>query len=223
MDSDSGLQQARDQMCEIGRRLYARQLLAGSDGNLSYRLDASRVLCTPTRICKGFMKPADLCVVDLQGRQLEGSRRPTSELLLHLEIYRADPAIRGVVHCHPPHATAFAIAHQDIPAGILPEVDVFLGTVPRVPYQTSGTPALAAAVRPFVGHANTVLLTNHGSVSWSAHGLEEACWQTELLDACCRMLILARLLGGAQPIPQDKLAELARLRGGPEATDRPGS
>jgi len=205
---------ARDQICEIGRRLYARGFAAGNDGNLSCRVRRGRrdaVVCTPTLICKGFMRPRDLCVVDLDGRRLTGKRPPTSELRLHLELYRADPAIRAVVHCHPPHATAFGIAGIDIPTGILPEVEIFLGVVPRAPYETPGTPAFARTVLPFVGRANTVVLSNHGTVSWAAT-LEHAYWQTEILDAYCRVLLLARQLGPIARLPAAKLRELLELK-----------
>ena len=157
----------RNEICEIGRRIYARQFAAGNDGNISCRLSDDVVLCTPTLICKGYMQPEDLCTVDLAGNQLSGQRQRTSEILLHLEVYRKDPAVQAVVHCHPPHATAFAVARVDIPSGILPEVEVFLGVVPRAEYETPGSPGFAQTVRTFIGHANTVLLSNHGVVSWA--------------------------------------------------------
>src|SRR5439155_26472074 len=99
----------RRQICEIGCRIYARGFAAGNDGNISDRLSDDVVLCTPTLICKGAMSADDLCMVDLQGHQLSGVRKRTSEIQLHLEVYRGDPTVRAVVHCHPPHATAFAV------------------------------------------------------------------------------------------------------------------
>jgi L-fuculose-phosphate aldolase len=203
--------EGREQLCEIGRRMYARGFASASDGNLSCRLDDSRVLCTPSLICKGFMRPDDLCVVDLDGNPLEGRRRRTSEILLHLEIYRRTPQARAVVHAHPPHATAFAITGQDLPSGILAEVELFLGVVPRAPYETPGGPRCAQSIAPFVEHANTVLLASHGSVSW-ADALERAFWQTEILDAYCRTLLLAQQLGPIERLPEDKLRELLALR-----------
>jgi L-fuculose-phosphate aldolase len=201
----------RDDICEIGRRLYSRGFAAGNDGNISARLDSDRVLCTPTLICKGFMRPDDLCIVDSRGSQLTGSRRRTSEILLHLEIFRGDPSVQAVVHCHPPHATAFAIARQDIPSGILPEVEIFLGVVPRADYETPGGPDFAATIRPFIGRANTVVLSNHGTVSWGAT-VEQAFWHTEILDAYCHMLMLARMLGNVERLPEQKVRELLELR-----------
>jgi len=201
----------RGEICEIGRRLYARDFAAGNDGNISCRLSDDTVLCTPTLICKGLMEPDDLCAVDFAGQQLSGEREPTSEVRLHLEIYKADPAVNAVVHCHPPHATAFAVAHEDIPSGILPEIEVFVGIAPRVAYATPGSADFAAAVRSFVGQASTVVLSNHGTLSW-APSLERAYWQTEMLDSYCRILILAKLLGNVERIAAPELRELLALR-----------
>lgn len=201
----------RAEICEIGRRLYARGFAAGNDGNISHRLSDQLVLCTPTGVCKGFMTPADLCTVDLDGRQVSGARKRTSEIMLHLEVYRGQAKARSVVHCHPPHATAFAVARVDIPTGILPEVEIFLGVVPRAEYETPGGRDFAATIRPFVAHANTVVLSNHGTVSWG-QSVEQAYWNTEILDSYCRILILARQLGHVERLPESKRRELRELR-----------
>jgi len=204
-------QRIREEICEIGRRIYARGFAAGNEGNISYRLADDHVLCTPTLISKGFMTPDDLCVVDLKGRQVAGTRPRTSEILLHLEVYRHDPDVRAVLHSHPPHATAFAVARIDIPTGILPEAEVFLGVVPRAEYETPGGREFAATIRPFVGRANTVVLSNHGAVSWGPT-LERAWWYTEILDAYCRVLILARQLGHVERLPAEKVRALLEVR-----------
>ena len=201
----------RKEICDIGRRLYERGFAAGNDGNISYRFEDDVVLCTPTLICKGFMKPEDLCTVDLSGRQLAGARKRTSEILLHCEVYKADPSVRAIVHCHPPHATAFGVARVDIPTCILPEVEVFLGVVPRAEYETPGGPTFAQTVRPFIGKANTVILSNHGTVSWGPT-VERAYWYTEILDAYCHMLLIARQLGHVERLPGKKVDELLDLK-----------
>lgn len=201
----------RDSICDIGRRLWQRQFVAGNDGNISCRLRDDVVLATPTMTSKGFLRPEDLCTVDLDGNQLSGPKRRTSEILLHLEIYKHDPAAQAVVHCHPPHPLAFALAGIEIPTGILPEVEIFLGTVPLGRYETPGTPEFAATIRPFVGQANTVILRNHGTVSWGP-SLERACWCTETLDGYCRVLLLARQLGPIARLPEDKLRQLLALK-----------
>lgn len=199
------------QIVEIGKRIYAKGFAAGNDGNLSIRLSENRVICTPTLICKGFMAASDLCVVDLSGAQISGKRRRTSEILLHLEIYRQNPGARAVVHCHPPHATAFAIAGEQVPTGIIPEAEIFLGVIPVAPYETPGGEKFASTVRPFAQSATAILLSNHGTVSWG-DTLEHAFWYTEILDAYCRMLILAKTIGGARRLPADKVRELLGLR-----------
>lgn len=120
----------KEQICDIGRRLYAKGFAAANDGNISIRLNEREILCTPTMVSKGFLKPEDVCKVDYEGKQLAGTRKRSSEILLHLAVYKNRPDVNGVVHCHPPHATAFAVAHEPIPKCVLPEVEVFLGECP---------------------------------------------------------------------------------------------
>jgi len=201
----------RIDICEIGRRMYARGFVAGNDGNISCRLSEEVVVCTPTLICKGFMTPEDLCTVSIDDRRLSGRRKRTSEILLHLEIYRGNPNAKAVVHAHPTHATAFAIAHEAIPSGVLPEIEVCLGVVPRAGYETQGTSDFASSIRPFLDKANTVLLSNHGSVSW-APTLEQAYWHTEMLDAYCHSLMMAKIIGNVERIPPPYLEALLDLK-----------
>lgn len=200
-------QEAKELICEIGRRMYARGFCAANEGNISYRANDQEVLCTPTLHCKGFMTPDDIATVDLEGNQLHGKRPRSSEVLMHLAILRARPDIRAVVHCHPPHATAFGVAREPIPAGIIPEVEIFLGEVPTAPYALPGTPALGESVLPFLDKANVIVLANHGTVSYDA-SLERAYWWTEILDNYCRMLIAAKQLGRVVPLTQEQAREL---------------
>jgi L-fuculose-phosphate aldolase len=215
----------RNEICEIGGRIYARHFVAGNAGNITCRLSGDVVVSTPTLICKGFMQPDDLCTLDLEGRQLSGRRPVTSEIRLHLEVYNRNPGVKAVVHSHPPHATAFAVAREDIPTGILPEVDVFLGVVPRAEYGTPSEAEFAQTIRPFIGRANTVVLSNHGTVSWG-QSVEQAYWYTEILDAYCHVLLLARQLGNVAQLPEDKVQKLRQLRekfgAGPEGQRDPG-
>ncbi|MDE2506557.1 MAG: class II aldolase/adducin family protein [Planctomycetota bacterium] len=201
----------REQMCEIGRRLYARGFAAANDGNISLRLGENRVLCTPTRVSKGFMKPDDLCIVDLDGKQISGTRKRSSEILLHLAILKARPEINSCVHCHPPHATAFAVAHEPIPKCVLPEIEVFIGEVAISPYETPGTQAFAETVLPFVHDTETILLANHGTITYGAD-LEDAYFKTEIIDAYCRILILAKQLGRVNYYSDAKAAELLKIK-----------
>jgi L-fuculose-phosphate aldolase len=211
----------KEEICEIGRRLYNRGFAAANDGNITVRLNDKEVLCTPTMVSKGFMKPEDICKVDYDGKQLSGTRKRTSEVLLHLAVFKSRADVQGVVHCHPPHATAFAVARQPIPQGVLPEVEVFLGQVPMAEYETPGTQKFADTILPYVHGANTIILANHGTVTFGPT-LENAYFHTEIIDAYCRILILARQLGTVHHFNDAQMQELRDLRkqfgyGGPRS------
>ncbi|HLQ45911.1 MAG TPA: class II aldolase/adducin family protein [Planctomycetaceae bacterium] len=211
---NSGINDRRikEEICEIGRRVYAKGFAAANDGNISFRVGPNEVLCSPTLICKGFMTPDDICAVDLEGKQIAGKRKRTSEVLLHLTIMKAREDVKAVVHCHPPHATAFAVAREPIPQCILPEIEVFMGEVPFAPYETPGGQAFGDVVLPFVKPAtNTIILSNHGTVSFGKT-LEEAYWKTEILDAYCRILLLSKQLGGVTYLSEQKSRELLDLK-----------
>ncbi|HEV3143139.1 MAG TPA: class II aldolase/adducin family protein [Gemmataceae bacterium] len=201
----------KEQMCEIGRRVYARGFAAANDGNITYRLNERQVFCTPTMVCKGFLKPDDICLVDYDGKQLAGKRKRTSEVMLHLAVYKTRPDVQAVVHCHPPHATAFAVAHEPIPKCILPEVEVFLGEVPIARYETPGDQRFAATILPFVKNCNTIILANHGTVTFGPD-LEKAYWNSEIIDAYCKILILAKQLGPINYFSEEKTRELLALK-----------
>jgi L-fuculose-phosphate aldolase len=201
----------RQEICEIGQRLYRKGFAAANDGNISYRLSENEVLCSPTMISKGFMKPDDLCTVDMEGKQLSGTRKRTSEILLHLAIMKKRPDIKSVVHCHPPHATAFAIAREPIPQCVLPEVEVFLGDVPITRYETPGGQDFADTILSVVEKTNIAILANHGTVSFG-ETVEQAYWWTEILDAYCKMLMLARGLGQVNYFTNGETRELMDLK-----------
>ncbi len=201
----------KEQICEIGRRLYNKGFAAANDGNITVRLNAKEVLCTPTMVSKGFLKPDDVCKVDYEGKQLAGKKKRTSEVLLHLAVYQHRPDVQAVVHCHPPHATAFAVAHEPIPKCILPEVEVFLGEVPMAVYETPGNQKFAETIVPYVKDCNTIILANHGTVTFGPD-LEKAYFNSEIIDAYCHILILARQLGRINYFSEDKTRELLELK-----------
>ncbi len=205
------LHKIKQDMCDIGRRIYNRQFAAANDGNITVRVGENEVLCTPTLHCKGFLVPDDISLVDMTGKQLSGRKKRSSEALLHLEIYKQREDIKSVVHCHPPHATAFAIAREPIPQCILPEVEVFLGDVPITKYETPGGQSFADTIIPFVKKTNVMILANHGTVSYG-EDVERAYWWTEILDAYCRMLLLAKQLGNISYLDQGKSKELLDLK-----------
>jgi L-fuculose-phosphate aldolase len=201
----------KEQICEIGRRIYHRGFAAANDGNITIRLNDREVLCTPTMVSKGYMKPEDICKVDYEGRQLSGTKKRTSEVLLHLAVYKTRPDVQAVVHCHPPHATAFAVAREPIPKCVLPEVEVFLGEVPMAVYETPGTQKFAETIVPYVKDCNTIILANHGTVTFGP-ALETAYFNTEIIDAYCRILILARQLGGVNYFTDQQTRELLEMK-----------
>jgi L-fuculose-phosphate aldolase len=202
----------KQEICEIGDRLYKRGFAAANDGNITYRISEKEVVCTPTMICKGFMKPDDLCVVDMEGKQLAGKRKRTSEVMLHLAIMKERPDVKSVVHCHPPHATAFGVAREPIPMCVLPEVEVFLGEVPTTRYEIPGGKEFAATILPFVKKSNVIILANHGTVSYG-ESVERAYWWTEVLDAYCRILMLSKGLGRVNYFTEPEAKALLDLKG----------
>jgi len=201
----------KQDICEIGQRIYNKGFAAANDGNITVRISENEVLCTPTMHSKGFLKPDDISIIDFTGKQISGRKKRSSEALLHLEIYKQRPEIKSVVHCHPPHATAFAVAREPIPQCVLPEVEVFLGDVPITRYETPGGQAFADTIIPYVDKTNVIILANHGTVSFGEN-VERAYWWTEILDAYCRILLLAKQLGGVSYLSQQQSQELLQLK-----------
>jgi L-fuculose-phosphate aldolase len=203
---------AKAEIIAAGRKLWQRSYVDGNGGNISIRLGENAVLCTPTLVSKADLRPEDLCLVDLDGNQLAGTRARTSEILMHLEIYKHVPEAKAVLHCHPPHATAYAITGRVPPTCVIPEFEVFVGGAALAKYETPGTQAFAEAVLPFVKNHNTLLLQNHGIVCW-ADTVTHAEWYAEVLDTYCWTLMLAQQLGAPITyIPQDKAADLLAIK-----------
>ena len=202
----------KDEIIAVGKKLWQRQYVDGNGGNISYRLADGAVLCTPTLVSKGDLKRADMSLVDLDGNQLTGGPPRTSEIFLHLEIYKAVPEAKAVVHCHPPHATAYAITGRVPPTCIVPEFEVFVGRVAISPYETPGTKAFAETILPYVKKHNTILLTNHGIVCW-ADTVTHAEWYAEVLETYCWTLLIASQLGAPLSfIPAEKVADLMKVK-----------
>jgi len=192
----------KNEICAVGRKLWHRSFVDGNGGNISYRIGPNEVLCSPTLVSKFDLTPEDICLVDLDGVQVAGTKPRTSEIFLHLEIYKAVPEAKACVHCHPPHATAYAITGRVPPNGIIPEFEVFVGKVAVSPYETPGTAAFAKTVLPYVREHNTVLLSNHGIICW-ADTVTHAEWYAEVVDTYCHTLILASQLG----VPISQISE----------------
>jgi L-fuculose-phosphate aldolase len=205
---------AARQIVRCCRRLWEAGLIAGADGNVSVRLSPDRLLVTPSGLLKCDLTGADLVEVDLGGARRRGSRRASSELDLHLRVYRRRPECGAVVHAHPPMATAFAVAGEGLPDGVLPELILYLGSVPLVPYAMTGTPALGDAVEPFLERHVAVLLANHGAVAWGAD-LTAAQIRMESLEHSARILFAARALGRITRLTPEQVSALDQRRGTP--------
>ncbi|HEV2395115.1 MAG TPA: class II aldolase/adducin family protein [Verrucomicrobiae bacterium] len=182
------------QICDIGRRLWQRAYVDGNGGNIAIRVSDDIALCTPTLVSKGFMKPEDMCLVDLEGNQLCGEKKRTSEILMHLQIMKRQPRAVATVHCHPPYSTGFAVAGIQPPTCMIPEFEVF-ASVAIAPYRTPGTPEMGKLVADLVDKHNTILMANHGVVTWSHNNLEDAYFKMEILEAYCRTVVVASQLG----------------------------
>ena len=183
------IQAVKEQICEMGRRIYNKGYTDGNGGNLSVRVGEDLVLCSPTLCCKGFMKPEDICLVDMNAGQLCGYRPRTSEVKVHIAMMKAT-GMNACMHCHPPHCNAFLFAGQVPPNGINPEADIFLSQIPLAPYATPGTDDVAKSVAEAAKKSNVVFMANHGIVC-GGRDIEEAEWFAENADAYCEVLLLA--------------------------------
>src|SRR5688500_17875584 len=208
----SGESALRGDIVEVGRRMYARGYTASNDGNSSARLGADRLLMTPKSVCKGFMTPDMMCVTDLEGRKLQGERDPSSEILMHLEVYRQRPDVAAVVHAHPPTATGFAVAGIPLDRAVLAEVLTTLGSIPIAAYATPSTQELPEAVRKYIKAHDGMLLANHGALTVGAD-LFSAYFKMETVEHFAKISLVARLLGRENLIAREEVLRLQELRG----------
>src|SRR5246127_3415210 len=202
----------RADIVEVGRRMYARGYTASNDGNISVRLGADRLLMTPKSVCKGFMTPDMMCITDLDGRKLQGDRDPSSEMLMHLEVYRQRPDVQAVVHAHPPIATGFAVAGIPLNKAVLAEVLTTLGSIPIAEYATPSTKELPEAVRKYVKAHDGMLLANHGALTLAAD-LFGAYYKMETIEHFAKISLVARLLGNENVLTREEVLRLQELRG----------
>lgn len=205
-------ERSRTEIVEVGRRLYERGFVASNDGNISVRLDEGRILTTPKNVSKGFMTPDMMVVVDPSGQKLAGERDASSELKMHLEVYRNRPDVQAVVHAHPPLATGFAVAGIALDRAVLPEVITTLGSIPIAPYSTPSTQELPDAVRKYIKVHDGLLLANHGALT-VGHELFAAYYKMETVEHFAKISLVARLLGGERLLAQHEVERLQALRG----------
>ena len=202
----------KEQLCDIGRRLWQREYVDGNGGNIAIRVGEDIAICTPTLVSKGFMKPEDMCLVDFEGNQLAGTKRRTSEILMHLQIMKQQPKAVATCHCHPPYSTGFAVAGVLPPTCMIPEFEVF-ASVAIAPYRTPGTPEMGKLVADLVDKHNTILMANHGVVSWSHNNVEDAYFKMEILEAYCRTILVTAQVGvPAKTMTAPQLQDLLKIK-----------
>lgn len=216
--------QLRRELCEVGRRVYARGLAAGTDGNLSARVRGDIFLISPSGSCLGTLQPGDFVTIDMAGRPLMGRGRPSSERWMHLAAYAERGDVRAVLHAHPAATVAFTVAGVAIDACALPEVILAFGQLPVTAYATPGTPEGAGVVRELIRRFDVLVLDRHGSLTVGATPTE-ALLKLEKLEHGMQTLLMAHQLGGVRPLSPEEVAKLATLReqmGIGSAADVPG-
>jgi len=208
----------REDICEIGRYVWQKGWVAANDGNISIRLDESRVLCTPTGVCKGLMHSDDLIICDMKGNKIAGAKERTTEIAMHLLIYSMRPDIQAVVHAHPPVATGYATAGRALNQALLPEVIIGLGCVPLAEYGLPGTPALTEGMLPYIPKYDAILMANHGAVCYGVD-VFQAFHRMETVEHYGRIALVAELLGGPTVLPRTEVDKLfdSRTRYGVKA------
>ncbi|HKM91524.1 MAG TPA: class II aldolase/adducin family protein [Candidatus Acidoferrales bacterium] len=202
---------SRREICAVGRWMYERSFVVASQGNLSVRLSADRILMTPSGACKGRLSPEDLLVTDLGGAVIRGSGRPSSEMQMHLLYYRSRPDVHAICHAHPPTATGFAASGRALDQAVLPEVVVCLGKIPLAPYGTPGTRELCAGLEPLVPFHDAILLENHGVVT-CGENLATAYSRLELVEQFARIMLTAECVGGPRLLPRAEVQKLIAAR-----------
>ncbi|MGN1167558.1 MAG: class II aldolase/adducin family protein [Lachnospiraceae bacterium] len=203
----------KKEMCEIGKRVYNRGMVAANDGNFSVKLNENEFLCTPTGVSKGFMTPEYICKVDAKGNVLEANEgfRPSSEVKMHLRVYQERPDVNAVVHAHPMYATTFAIAGIPLMEPIMPEAVIFLGGVPLAKYGTPSTVEVPDSIMPYIQEYDAVLLENHGALTYS-DTLMNAYHKMESVEFYARLMYQAKMIGGPQILDEKRVEELYEIR-----------
>ena len=206
-------QKLRSQICDIGRNLFNKDFIAANDGNISARLSENEILTTPRAVSKGYLEPHMIVKVNLQGEVLEAAEgyRPSTETKMHLRIYNELPEMNGVVHAHPPYATAFAIKGEALDKMMMPESVIMIGDTPLAEYGTPSTEEIPDSLMPFLGKKTAVLLENHGALTWGTDVME-AYLNMERLEYTAKITFITRMIDGERELPQHRIDELVALR-----------
>lgn len=206
--------QLRDQICDIGKRIYMKDMIAANDGNISAKLEEGVFICTPTGTSKGFMTPDMLCKIDAKGELIEENSHgltPSSEIKMHLKIYEERKDVNSVVHAHPLHATAYAICHMPLDKQIMPEATISLGIVPLAKYGAPSTDELPESLVPFLQDYDVVLMSNHGAVSYGSDVIS-AYYKMESLEFYAKLLYLSNNIGKPKEFSNEEVQKLLDLR-----------
>ena len=203
----------RNQICEIGRRIYSNGFVAANDGNLSVKMNDNEIITTPTGVSKGYMTPDMLCKVKLNGEiiSVNGKYKPSSEIKMHLRVYEKRPDVGAVVHAHPPYATSFAIAGISLDQPIMAEAVVTLGSVPIAEYGTPSTEQVPDAIEKYLQCFDAMLLQNHGALTYG-EDLMSAYFKMESLEFYAKLTYLTTQLGGAKLLNETQVGDLYALR-----------
>jgi len=206
-------QKLRLQICDIGRNLFNKDFIAANDGNISARLSENEILTTPRQVSKGYLEPHMIVKVNLQGEVLEAAEgyRPSTETKMHLRIYNELPEMNGVVHAHPPYATAFAIKGEALDKMMMPESVIMIGDIPLAEYGTPSTEEIPDSLMPFLGKKTAVLLENHGALTWGTDVMD-AYLNMERLEYTAKITFITRMINGERELPQHRIDELVALR-----------
>ncbi len=201
----------KEMICDIGRRIYEKGFVAANDGNISVKVNDNEFYCTPTGVSKGFMTPDMIIRIDGEGNKIEGTLNPSSEIKMHLRVFRERPDVNAVVHAHPPIATAFTVAGVPMDEYILPEAVLTIGAVPTCEYGTPSTMEIPDSLAPYIQNHDAFLLKNHGALT-VGNTLIRACFTMEEVEFNAKIALYARLLGGVEEIPDEKMVALMELR-----------
>ena len=205
------LHQIKQDILEAGRRLYDKGYVVSNDGNISARIGDDRIVATPTGLCKGTLSAEDLCICDMDGNKVSGMLRPSSEVGMHLFLYRERPDVQAIVHAHPPTATGFAVAGIPLTDCVLPEVVITLGSVPIAGYGTPGSAEISEPIRKYVKDYDAYLLENHGATTVGS-SVMNAYFKMETMEHFAKILFVAKQLGGVNVLNDEQVQKLVQIR-----------
>lgn len=199
-----------NEVINVCRRVAVKGFVAATDGNISVRLSNGNILTTPTSLNKGFVQKEDLVELSMDGKQISGSRKPSTEMKMHLFIYQQRSDVNAVVHCHPVYATGFAAAGIPLKENIFPEMVIGFGAIPLAAYATPSTDEIAESIRQFVDSSNAILLANHGVVTYGSD-VWDAYFKMEKVEQIAQTLFIAETLGGAKQLTSEQTERLKEL------------